>query len=328
MRFKTFLESQDKISLDGYKESLDAIIDRKIFLFRGEFAGSHADIKMVTLKDEAVKIITVARRFEPRGSLTSDDMLLNIAKKWKDVPDRSHSYFCTRDFDHAEGFSGRPYLIIPSDRVKLYAVTNQDFNEFSKRLPIKDGIFEIIKSAKRLFREIAGVVGANVDSDDEAGKTLIAQLSELIADAGIKAEIMQFHIDTKGLRGEIQTDKIDKYSKLVASVMKNQKEITDLIDKANDDHWDTTNLKYEIEWLDGELSTRGYESLDDVFNHITPKNFGVKTYTSLSTIPPEAHESDEIWFEGGYMAINFRDADMKNASFMIDVLQELRKQFS
>src|SRR5205823_4433555 len=121
MRFKQFLNENQSISLDGFKHSVDTMISRNLFLWRGvnfddgERIGV-AKLNVVNSAPVDLVVYKFSARTADRKSVTGNNILLNIISKWKGFPNRLRSFFATQDKQHAEIFGQSCALIMPSDK--------------------------------------------------------------------------------------------------------------------------------------------------------------------------------------------------------------------
>lgn len=227
---------------------------------------------------------TITGRTEPRKSTTGDNLVMDyVSQAWKGVPRRNLSNSCAPNIRTAEQFGGATWLIIPFDNVELFASAPEDFNMLDPTHGSSDGIMDMMGWVQELRASVRSVLHLLDDDDEDQAK-----LKKLML----------------GLfRTEINNFTLKDIQKLSDS-------IEQLIYWVDDNQGKIDNPK--LEDFFGEVM--GFE---DVFNtrslmewlkeKITPKNLGIKTYTSYPVIKNGGADC-EIWFEGNYLCLRANPA--------------------
>lgn len=117
--FKQYLLEAEDHDLSGFAHNIRVMLDNKIFLYRGTGTIKNSVKIGKGSWDTFTGFIASERTIQrsPKGSKTAG----RLSASWE-VPNRSLSYFVTRDFDHASRF-GNLLLVIPADNVSQYALS-------------------------------------------------------------------------------------------------------------------------------------------------------------------------------------------------------------
>jgi hypothetical protein len=295
--FKQFLLEAEGHDLSGFARNIRVMLDNKIFLYRGTqtrrgdflltIPSTHPDADPSNTEDimNFGAFIASERTIErtPKGSRVAS----RLADTWQ-VPNRKLSYFVTRDEKHAANF-GELMLVIPADNVDLFAWSATDFNQGDKTL-FKQKLMNVELTTKKLFREIAYLIEPRKRYDDEDDEEdaddleLRALLMKILKDAKVDpAQLKPLHVESAdGIKlADLLIKNVEKIKKINRS-----KTAVGLIN----------TLQEVLEKLD-------VASVGDVYAHASVEAFKIKTFSNLANIPKRLKSSDELWFNGKYLAV-------------------------
>ena len=274
MRFKQFLEQEEwELDIDGDDKQPD---DPDLSLLEGFRQNLsiifERDLFLwrVSNLDDLALLSKVKGRTSDRQSVANSNLLMNIASQWKGFPRRTRSAFATQDASHASDiFDGDLYMVIPADNVKNYAVTRLDLN-----MSLTDGVYANRKKFAPILTLAQRLMFIGLQSDDEFRHKLENVFD--VFGAKFSAEGSSFNL------------------RFVS--------VVDYFLMHEEDFYGDEDFKYILDQLRIELKSRGFKSLKAVTAEITPENLGVELYHSLHDVPVLTNSSNEIWFEGDYLA--------------------------
>ncbi len=302
MRFKEFLMEQDDVSFDGFTNSLNTIINRELFLWRGLYFqdGKLLASPWVNTKDGSyqVGIYKFSGRTSDRVSVTGDNTILSIMSKWKGFPNRSRSYFATQGRHHLDKFGEDYGLIIPSDQAHIFGYMPYDVNE-PEHNSAGDRMLKKIHRFSAILRTIIIDLREIYQGDNESGSKIIL-------------------IDLAKKHDAIDLLKADVFDRLTPQSFMTGINLCDDIYKSKIVD-DLSTYRMLIDFIEGE----GYRSIRDFIDDITPASFDAATY-SLKNMPVDSELSSEIWFEGDYLAIKRYDLQDLDPDILVEILKELQ----
>lgn len=275
--FKQYLLEAESPDLSGFTRNIQTMLDNKIYLYRGT-ATQRSDFKIkdATAHSDYSAFIASERTIErtPKGSRVAG----RLSSTWQ-VPERKLSYFVTRDASHADNF-GKLMLVIPSDSVELYAWSATDFNQGPTTL-FKRKLMKVELSSKKALKELFYFVSGFYNKDE-----LAVYLVKFLDKTGIKPDELKtlFVESEQGIRLiDLLISNIDKLAKLEGFGK------STLLEALND-------IQDVLEDLD-------VESVEQVYKGANQASFKIKSFKNLNDIPPKPATSDELWFNGKYLAV-------------------------
>jgi hypothetical protein len=323
MRFKQYLMENNGITFDGFLHSLNTMIERKLFLWRGmyfqdgkklgnsfvEFESDEDDFTIADRYD--VGLYHFAGRTSDRESVTGDSTILNVISKWKGFPNRKRSYFATQSRNHIGKFGSDSALIIPADHPNLFGYMPYDVNEA-----------DIGSKAFRTEQNLRSV-----------GTLLYASISnarEHYQDGNESSKLRNTFIEvatqtnTLALLKEPVTDRLNGGSFEMAVRFSDTfaKRMNKIGMKAGDIGWPVHQM---FDRLYEEVESQGYSLVGEFLDDIKPADFEASAHT-LQNLPvdPDADSNNEIWFEGPYIAIKRYDLLDFNEDKLVKFLTILR----
>jgi hypothetical protein len=248
---------------------------------------------------------TITGRTEPRKSTTGDNLVMDyVSQAWKGVPRRNLSSSCAPNIRTAEQFGGATWLIIPFDNVELFASAPNDFNMLDPTHGSSDGIMDMMGWVQELRAGVRSVLHLLDDDDKDQAK-----LKKLMVGL-FTTEINNFTLkDIQKLSDNIE--------KLIYFVDDNQVKI---------DSPKLEDFFGEVMGFEHIFDTRSL--MEWLKEKITPKNLGIKTYTSYPALTNRGKES-EIWFEGDYLCLRGdpgtyeKTEDIATSDWIKQVLEKL-----
>jgi hypothetical protein len=212
-------------------------------------------------------------RNEPRKSLTGNSFInsyVSSSPDWRAVPSRLYATICTPDYDVADTFGGRPYLIIPFDNVKTFAHIQQDWNDIG-------GEWGEIDTLNNRFKTLRINIS---DMNSNMSKDTFNKLPESIRNNLETRIISAFSID---VLDKTQIDKIFDIFQNLYLYFKDEPELA--------------FIKNYLKWF-------GRSSLSEwMSKNITPESFGVKLINGYRNLKDEHDDATEIWFNGKFIAL-------------------------
>lgn len=247
---------------------------------------------------------TITGRTSPRQSTSGDNLVMDyVSQAWKGIPRRNLSSSCAPDIRTAEQFGGATWLIIPFDNVELFASAPEDFNMLDPTHGSSDGIIDMMGWVQEIRVGVKSVLHLLDDNKDQTElKKLMTSLLISENDNFTLKDIQKLSDNIEQLiywvddnRGKIDNPKLEDFFDEVMGF---------------EDIFDTRSL---MEWLKTKL---------------TPKNLGIKTYTSYPALTNRGKEC-EIWFEGNYLCLRANPAtyeqteDIYKSDWIKQVLEKL-----
>lgn len=289
MRFKQFINEEvagSKIDLTRFKNNIAAFSKNKNFLYRAA-----TGVVTKRFKDTGLKMAVISGRTERRESISGGNLLLSIASKWKDLPDRSLSFFASQQVEHADSFSGELCMIIPADSVKSYAYTVEDFN-----------FDETVKSRAIWLLACSEISCIYSDMFFEAAR------SEVVENIW-KPLVKKYNLQ-KETFGEISVKDIDRAVSAVSELLElHLEELLDFILNDSKAKSRSFYLLSNLQVLKSRLRENGFSTVNELVENITPKEWGIFKANNVSSIPRLKGVDSEIWFEGDFLAISVSKAD-------------------
>ncbi|WP_407305449.1 hypothetical protein [Acinetobacter sp.] len=296
--FKEHLLEESTGDLSDFRKNAETMLSKGIFLYRGtRTARQNLQIGDFTGSIQTAR--TIQRKAKGSRAMT------RVSSKWE-IPDRSLSYFATRDASHASTF-GNIMLVIPGDDVSFYAWTATDFNQSTgddyKRF------FSIVEIDVSVI--LSGTSRLHVD--DEVGKftDLQTKMLKALKAAGIE----------KGEAASLPPED-PRAGKFIDSVLA----MKDDFEKSKDDFGPnraiSKNVLVSLAWIEKALRKLKKNSVVEIFADASPKAFKIKTFTDLADIPKKLKSADELWFNGKYLAINLdsRHTAETNAKKVLELI--------
>lgn len=269
------------------------------YLFRG--------IDLIGMKGtNSVAFKVIKPLTKPRNSLTGNNManaMISKLPSWKKIPNRFYSVFCGTD-EVAREF-GNLHLVIPFDNVESYATISHDWN-------FKEGGAIIIN---KTVRDIIEAVFYMQDSMFSQVKYL-QSLADTTKDSESIHRLQKFYIPEVLKTDKLFSKFIDRYSKTKLTVddyFEIIKQIDRLYLELKD--FESRSTRYEITYSITSIIRKirkivGDGTLEDwVKNEFTPTKLKVKLYNNYASLKIPKSDEPEIWFVGGYIAIDLVGSD-------------------
>lgn len=237
-----------------------------------------------------------------RISKTGINILLHytaFADGWSHLPERQYSTFATTDISVAKEFKSSYeslWLVIPSDNVDNFAYSPNDFNSY-EHLGMKY-IYDIYADAKRMLGLLIEIgFKSNQTKEEELRKSFPEIMA--IAKSGQPKRIYQ-------------TDKL-KFDKEFFEGINYILERLEKIEKTTN-----TEIPNIIEQLFESARRlrqiiKGNDLLGYMDKTINPEQMQIGSAKNYTDIPKT--KFDEVWFEGGYLALRFEFGDYDLTQF-------------
>ena len=302
MRFKQYLlEAESIVSVaKAYKKNIATTIESKFFMFRN--SESHAELTIDNTTGAYWREVRTRDTSRSQSGYSDTALLMKwVDATWKGFPRRSWSYFATQNRSHAKMFGDEhdALLIIPADNVKKFAYMKTDFN-----LTKHEDLMKLSTNLDAFWHDIG----------DEFNKTESSYIKNIGKDVILKRRL-QYE--------EPITDKN------VVKIVEALNELTDnyqtyfnhVFADGEAQHDDEREFLDTLQMWKESSTDKG--TVEDMMAQINPMNFGAALYTNYSALAAEksSSRSDEIWFEGPYLAINYLGVDDT-----IDLLEDIYKR--
>lgn len=301
--FKQYLLEAEGHDLSGFAHNIQIMLDNKIFLYRGTNTLKTSLTMGAGSWDTFTGFIASERTIQrtPKGSKIAS----KLSASWE-VPNRNLSYFVTRDPDHAARF-GNLLLVIPADSVSQFAWSATDFNQGEKE-EFKTHFHTIEFCTEMILEIIAKIdrISANHFQDEvlqilDSVKISQTEARTLLADDPKAIKILNafiFNLDKLTAVAE----SLDRYESLQAQV-----------------------ILHRITIVKNSLEKIGITDVAEVYAGANSESFKIITFDSLDKIPNKPTTSDELWFNGKYLAINL-DGKHSAEKDSIKILNQLLKE--
>ena len=299
------------LDISPYKKTLKEMVDHKIIFYRGQdFESEHGVDLLVNLDGENFRITVykIQKRKDIRRSISGDQSLINLSSiKWKDLPDRKKSYFATQQMSHTGLFGGKPAIIIPADNVDRFAWAPEDFNLTNTSKGLKQKIIDISQGIGSLVTSLKTLINHESEAQSEAQQLIVKMLKT------VDISISNFEITND--------ESAEQAEQLIEIIWKNKKLLVK--NKKDGNYYRAMRIVSQIERIKELLETNGWQTLKDMFDEFTPEQFHIKLFSKISEIPVDAAVSDELWFEGDFLAIYSSDLRYLNHESKLDVLKKI-----
>lgn len=288
MRFSEFLKEDVSLlstSLQPFKKNISAMLKQQKYFYRIQTHG-----KFKTDKKSGMTWAVIPERDTPRKSLSGNNMLMYISTKWKNVPDRSMSYYSSQTKD-SFGTSDQ-YLIIPADSIKKFGFTHEDFN-FDDRTKSRETPMLIINIIAEVYEAFLTIKHEHKSLSPI--NIILDKLSEKYNfDRGRPISIER-----------IPLDKIGNFFKFIDAIYLKYNELSK--DKSSSPS--TIYFMHALNELRERIESEGYSSVAEALESIKPETWGVTGYSSFTAIPKSYTQDNEMWWRGAYLAIGVESGD-------------------
>lgn len=329
MRFKTFLEQESENPFKGYEKNLASIIKSGNIFYRGtNFRSSNSFTVDFNGNSISYSVMHVKGRKEPRNSQTRNNVLMGFASEWDKFPNRSYSTFASQDYDSAAMFgneySGGACIVIPADSITKFGWMLGDFNQrttedgghnIEKANEIINGITILITSIARLNH---AVEYDDMDKDIENGK----EFADIIMNTAKEHDVLSI-VQESFARVRAPVSKSKDIVKFCDSLLEKRKHLKALLKSSKEETMFSETLDELFELLDS-ISSFGYSSVMEALTDlVTPEKYKATAFTSIKEIPL-SKKPTEIWFEGDYILLQFKNMDRIKQADIPKILQQIK----
>ncbi len=338
------------------RESIKAALNGTI-LYRGASIDSYA--KEIGDLPGGYVLYFVEGRTTPRSSLTGTSIFLDITKyspKWKNVPKRTLSTFCSPSFNAVTDF-GDTQIVIPLDKVKSFATMQGDFNE--QRFAMKGdslmslgGLVNDINSISEKANTTLDIISSIIVTGDLATlqkgnydyerlmrdfvKTIKTQdefqsIKTALYDSRILKVLIK-HRQAVGTRDDpefskfsVSVRKINAVGEVIRcineTVSSGESEVAAFLNGI--DAWVT--IVYRCGYFERVFGRFTGPLFASVENVVTPEKMGVEITTSVKAAVKKEGQASEIWFEGPYFMISRGSYDHRKNADQVGVSKYLQQ---
>jgi hypothetical protein len=214
-------------------------------------------------------------RSTPRRSLSGISFLnsyVSSSPLWADVPKRSIATICSTNFDLADAFGTRPYLIIPFDNVKTFAFSEDDWNDIFIKTRYNIGI-------QRFNNQISNLKSLINKTNEYMSK---AEFNKLPKNIQLCLTDPVLNLD---LAKPLKEEQISRLLDIFYQVYKEEKE---------------SETRYVTFYED----LFGFEPADKwIEDRVTPEKLKIELYNEYKSLKKTRAELPEIWFNGRFIAL-------------------------
>ena len=290
LSFKQYLAEAKNPDLSGFMKNAQLMLDKDILLFRG--TESKKQEFVIGTDDELGYSGYIGQQRTVERRAKGSKVASRLAATWE-IPNRQLSVFATRDADHAADFGYELLMIIPADDVSLYGWSATDFNQGSNKLP-KMQIHALEGAMTNIFRNFED---ANPDTDEDPISVL---MFKGLAKAGVTTtELREFIKKPESPEAcalaDVLVSMLPDFEKQLEKI-ENNKDVYLAMYKRQ--------IVREIGRIKDALDTLKVFKVRDAFAAASPELFKIKTFSDLADIPKKLSTSDELWFNGKFLAIN------------------------